>query len=538
MKKYFLIIFVFLFALCITANAQWVPQYTFPNCSWIWQPFPVDENIVWGEIDFLNGNGGFFKTTDGGNNWLVDTLPNIDFTTSIQSFNASTAYYSTRNYSNIYRILKTTDGGITWAPQSSAFNNNNFINFIHFFDENNGCVVGDPSSLYLEIYTTTNAGEIWNRVPNTNIPISLSNSEYGLYRSHTILSNTIWVPVAFNNANQFRIFKSTNSGYNWSVTDPIPTSSNSLLPNSTAFHSQLEGLMILSKFLINNSDYKIIRTTDGGSTWQDVNFSLPIKPAFIWCVPGIPQAYIVTAPLDNPGSAYTLDGGNTWSLIDNSFDLCLPKFTSPSNGVAASWGLNDMATIYKWSGPPLPVELTSFTATSNGKEIILNWSTASELNNLGFEIQRSFEGSEFATVGVVYGKGTTTERRDYSYSDKNLVDGKYFYRLKQIDYIGSYEYSDVLEVDYKGFNSYLLEQNYPNPFNPITKIGFGVQNKSAVKISVLNSIGAEVAVVLNEERELGYHQVEFNAANLPSGVYFYRLQAGEFIQTKKMILLK
>ena len=156
------------------------------------------------------------------------------------------------------------------------------------------------------------------------------------------------------------------------------------------------------------------------------------------------------------------------------------------------------------------------------KKYILNWSTATELNNQGFEIQRSTEGEEFFTVGFVNGHGTTTEQQNYSYADRNLDDGKYYYRLKQVDYDGSYEYSDVVEVDFRAFNSYLLEQNYPNPFNPTTTIGFGIQNKSNVKITILNAIGEEVAVVLNEEREAGYHQVEFNATNLPSGVYFYQ----------------
>ncbi len=187
---------------------------------------------------------------------------------------------------------------------------------------------------------------------------------------------------------------------------------------------------------------------------------------------------------------------------------------------------------------PIPVELISFTATTNGKEVILNWSTATELNNLGFKIQRSAEGEEFFTVGFVNGHGTTTEMQNYSFADKNLDNGNYYYRLKQVDYDGSYEYSDVVEVEWRAFNSFLLEQNYPNPFNPTTTIGFGLQNKTNVKITILNAIGEEAAVVLNEEREPGFHQVEFNAANLPSGVYLYRMQAGNFVETKKMILLK
>ena len=134
--------------------------------------------------------------------------------------------------------------------------------------------------------------------------------------------------------------------------------------------------------------------------------------------------------------------------------------------------------------------------------------------------------------------GTTTEQQNYSFADRNLDDGNYYYKLKQVDYNGSYEYSDVVEIEWRAFNSYLLEQNFPNPFNPTTTIGFGIQNKSNVKITILNAIGEEVAVVLNEEREPGYHQIEFNAINLPSGVYFYQLKAGSFFETKKMLLLK
>ena len=188
-------------------------------------------------------------------------------------------------------------------------------------------------------------------------------------------------------------------------------------------------------------------------------------------------------------------------------------------------------------GPQLPVELTSFTASSDGNEVLLKWNTASEVNNHGFEIQRSIDNNDFSTIGFVQGHGTTTEQQNYSFADKNLSDGKYFYRLKQMNFNGSFAYSDVVKIEWRAFNSYILEQNYPNPFNPTTTIGFGVRNKSNVCIIILNSIGEEVATILNEEKEPGY-QVEFDAVDLPSGVYFYRLQVGSFINIKKMILLK
>jgi hypothetical protein len=267
---------------------------------------------------------------------------------------------------------------------------------------------------------------------------------------------------------------------------------------------------------------------------------------------------------DNPGTylsalyySNSKDGGETWSPNEKLSDYFDPHvgwpnqnkmgdyfdMVSDNNGAYLAWAAtfnNEQDVYYSYITDTtlVPVELISFAATSNGKEVILNWSTATELNNQLFEVQRSFEGSDFASVGFVNGKGTTTERQDYTYRDKILTDGKYYYRLKQIDYLGRYEYSNIIETELRAFNSYLLEQNYPNPFNPTTTIGYGIREKGNVKITILNAIGEDVAVILNEEREPGFHQVEFNAANLPSGVYFYQLKAGDYIDTKKMILLK
>jgi predicted GH43/DUF377 family glycosyl hydrolase len=187
---------------------------------------------------------------------------------------------------------------------------------------------------------------------------------------------------------------------------------------------------------------------------------------------------------------------------------------------------------------PVPVELISFTSTSNGNEVILNWSTATEVNNYGFEVQRSTDYKDFFTVGFVKGNGTTTEQQNYTFSHRNLSNGTNYFRLKQVDYDGSFEYSDVIEVDWRTFDTYLLEQNYPNPFNPSTTIGYGIKEKSNVKITVLNSIGEEVATILNEEKNPGYHKVEFNAGVLPSGVYFYRIATGEYTAMRKMLLIK
>ncbi len=120
----------------------------------------------------------------------------------------------------------------------------------------------------------------------------------------------------------------------------------------------------------------------------------------------------------------------------------------------------------------------------------------------------------------------------------NLDEGKYYYRLKQIDYDGTYEFSQTVEVDIRLLTDYSLEQNYPNPFNPTTTIGYVLQEKSNVKISLMNIVGEELSVLVNEEKDKGYYKFNLNASNLPSGVYLYRIQAGNFTDTKKMILMK
>jgi hypothetical protein len=186
---------------------------------------------------------------------------------------------------------------------------------------------------------------------------------------------------------------------------------------------------------------------------------------------------------------------------------------------------------------PVPVELTSFSAFGSGNNVVLNWVTATETNNYGFEIERS-TSSTWQNIGFISGAGTTTEENSYSFTDRNLVNGIYSYRLKQIDFDGTVSYSDIVEIELGLPGAYSLDQNYPNPFNPSTTIRFALKEKSLVRLAVFNSIGEETAVLLNEEKDAGDHEINFNAHKLMSGVYFYELRAGDFVKTKKMLLIK
>ncbi len=154
--------------------------------------------------------------------------------------------------------------------------------------------------------------------------------------------------------------------------------------------------------------------------------------------------------------------------------------------------------------PIIPVELTSFTANAINGNVELNWQTATEVNNQGFEIERRTETSEFRTIGFVEGNGTTTEPRSYSYLDKTVEQGVTYYRLKQIDFDGTYAYSDVVEVNATGPLSFDLSQNYPNPFNPSTIIKYSIPESGNVKLSVYNLVGEEVAVLVNGFSQAGY----------------------------------
>jgi len=186
----------------------------------------------------------------------------------------------------------------------------------------------------------------------------------------------------------------------------------------------------------------------------------------------------------------------------------------------------------------VPVELTSFTANLIENNVVLNWTTITEKNNSGFEIQRKIESSDWETLGFIAGRGTTTEPSNYSYSDRVKLSGTYEYRLKQIDYDGTFEFSDIAEIEVRPVYEYELAQNYPNPFNPSTLISFTVAQRSNVSLSVFNILGEQVATLINETKEAGNYQVEFNASNLPSGMYVYKIEAGNFVSTKKMMLLK
>jgi hypothetical protein len=187
----------------------------------------------------------------------------------------------------------------------------------------------------------------------------------------------------------------------------------------------------------------------------------------------------------------------------------------------------------------VPVELVSLTANFVDGAVLLSWKTATETNNLGFAVEKSLDGQSFTDIVFVNGSGTTTEAKSYSFVDSDLgTAANLYYRLRQIDYDGQAVYTNIIQVEVVNSISYSLAQNYPNPFNPATTFGYVLQEKSHAKLTVLNAIGEEIAVLVNKDQDKGYYTVQFDGSNLSSGVYFYKLVANDFVSTRKMLLVK
>ncbi|MCS7052904.1 MAG: T9SS type A sorting domain-containing protein [Ignavibacterium sp.] len=522
MKKLLIVLLLLLFG-ATEIYSQWVAQ-TSGTTVRIRQVKAVNDNVVWA----CGNNGVVLRTTNGGTTWELRTPtdPNV-INYSIDALDAEVAWVTgtVGGTANFY-IWKTTNGGTSWVQQYN--NPNGFGDAIRFFNANEGICYADPDpypSTYWEILRTTNGGTTWVRVPRANIPPADSvNGEYGAAGSIDIFGNNVWFTSYYSsNVNPTKVYRSTDKGLTWTVTG-FNQQQGYAGSSYVAFANANNGIVVCL-------DGTVARTTNGGSTWTTSTLS------------GVGFRYIVNVPnfnlylaVGNSGVSYYTTNGIDWVSLPTGTTQALYGIDATSN---FAWAVGNNGTILKFSGPPLPVELTSFTASLLNSAVKLEWTTASELNNHGFEIQRKTKYSDtYVSVGFVKGAGTTTAPQTYSFIDRDLLDGSYIYRLKQIDFNGLFHFSDEIEIDVRGLNDFVLEQNYHNQFNQKTKIGYVLKERSNVKLSVYNLVGEEVAVLINEPKEQGYHRVDFDAKDLPSGVYVYKLSTDNFTSVKKMVLMK
>lgn len=501
--KTLLTVIIFLFFIK-SVNSQWLPQNS-GTSQRLLTVFFLNENYGW-----AGGNEGcIIKTTDGGLNWTYYslgtkfTVHSIYFVDSLKgwaaiyTFNPQTAGY----------IIATTDGGSNWYYQH--YTNNISLHRIQFIDENLGWAVGS-NGIFLR---TLNGGAAWQEY---------FISDQWTWAVYFINQNFGWC----GDGTSGYIKKSTDGGLTWQ------------------FYYAQSNARIFDIHFINNStgwaagEYgQILRTDNGGLTWQPQSSSTSQQLRDIdfidenngWAV-GLNGAIV-----------HTTNGGTNWfaqspGISNNLFGLSM--FNNTIGWVAGDQGI--VLFTDNGGGGITPVELTSFVADYFDGAVNLSWATATELNNSGFNVERKTEDGEWNKITFIQGNGTTTETKYYSYSDilNDNLSTKLLYRLKQVDFDGSVHYSNEIAIDISIPTKFTLKQNYPNPFNPITIINYQLSSKSSVTLKVFDILGNEVETLVQEEKDAGYYQVSFDASSLSSGIYFYMLKADNFVQTRKMILLK
>lgn len=477
----------------------------------------------------IGDSGTIVRTTNGGTVWSIVTshvandLGAMCFSDANNGWIVGSGPYPIGDSAV---ILHTTDGGANWGIQKRLARS--ALADIHFVDHNLGFAVGwvSPGSWdYSYLLKTTDGGATWTQVnyDSLNVP----------QRIYFVDANNGWMMRGTcGNGCGGDIRRTTNGGISWSVSVNGYFSDLQVIDSNKATTVRSGGWQVVQ------TGYAM-QTNDGGLTWRTQIIGFDLGTVSV-CSITDSIAVVVTHNFAGARDSlyWTTDGGTTWVPRPNPTDEHLSRvyFTDALTG----WAVGDNGTILHTTngGNPVPVELNSFTATANNKEVILNWSTATELNNQGFEVQRKFGANDFVTVGSVKGNGTTTSQNQYTFVDELVDGGKYYYRLKQIDYGGTFEYSNIIEVEVSILDKFTLEQNYPNPFNPVTTIGYVLQDKSYTRLTLLNTLGEEIAALVNEEQDKGYHKVQLDGSKLTSGVYFYRLNAANYVETKKMILLR
>ena len=331
----------------------------------------------------------------------------------------------------------------------------------------------------------------------------LNNSGQGSFNSQVIHNYLSSGPLPFI----LSAYGSTSSDLNGDGYVDIASPDIVLNNNGNESFSKQRG--ILPAFCNSlNSDF----TGDG---YFDLVVTIPGAPLFSY----LNDQSGNVIPIQSIGVGYF--GGNASGDFDNDGDIDI---------AFGDYGGNTVGILLN-GDIPLPEKLSSFTSQTNTNNLTLNWTTSSEENNAGFDIERSMFNDqslmfneEWIKAGSVEGNGNSTSPHNYSFTDNNIQSGKYKYRLKQIDFNGNFKYYELTNEATIGISEkFYLSQNYPNPFNPPTQLEFGISEFGFVTLRVYDSQGKEVVTLVNENKSPGYYNVQFSATGISSGVYFYRL---------------
>ncbi|HSD62450.1 MAG TPA: T9SS type A sorting domain-containing protein [Ignavibacteriaceae bacterium] len=529
--------------------------------------YPSNSNFI-----IAGNDGGVYKSTNGGSTWtFISQMPITQFYTCEVDYQYPFRLYggsqdnsvmrTMTGNTNDYQIILGGDGFYVLVD----YQNNNYIyaeyqygalnrstnggssfmdatNGISYSDRSNWCspIVMDPNNpaiLYFgtnHVYKTTNHAANWTSIsPDLSNGTPSGNLVYGTVT--TIAVSKSDPNVIYAGTDDGNIWVTLNGGTSWTkISDSLPgfwVTRVAIDPNDPMIaYATLSGYR--------NDEYlpHIFRTSDAGSSWTDISSNIPEAPVNDIIVD--PDNTNILYAASDVGVFYSLNNGGNWQYLGDSLpdapvtDIILHNPTRTL--VTATYGRSfysiDISNI-------VPVELTSFTGKTLNGQVILNWTTSTETNNRGFEIQRKIENSNWETIGFKEGRGTTTKPQLYSFADDNLQPGEYLYRLKQVDFDGNYKCSEVVKIEIS-VSKFSLSQNYPNPFNPVTTIVYQIPDKESVTLKVYDALGNEVATLVNEEKPAGNYAIKFDANKLSSGVYFYKLKSGSFTATKKLILMK
>ncbi len=322
------------------------------------------------------------------------------------------------------------------------------------------------------------------------------------------------------------VFLSTNNGIEWACI-------NNDLTNISVY-----ALAVSGSNLFAGTNGGVYLSTNSGTNWTAVNTGLA-NSVYALVISGT-NLFATTF-----GGVYlSTNNGTSWTVLNgltatNVYALA----TVGSNLFAGTVGVG----IWKYPLPNelLPVELTSFTAYSKGSTVTIKWETATEVNSALFELEKSqpisgtqLNNESWQKIASIKAAGNSNSPKNYSFVDETTIAGKYCYRLKMIDNDGSFKYSSVAETNVSAPDNFMLGQNYPNPFNPSTVINYKIPASSPVTLKVFNTLGKEIATLVNTDKPAGSYNVTFDGSGLSSGIYYYQLKAGSFMETKKFELLK
>ena len=466
-------------------------------------------NINWNDVFFVNEIKGFligdvledglYITEDGGLNFQkIENSPGGNVLTFL---NDNVGFIGGRSYTRIY---KTVDAGNTWnlVNISGLTDTVGRINKIFFIDSTTGWAVANG------ILRTTDYGLGW--FAQLNAPFA------GLTSIYFVDSLYGWATDG-----NHRPYKTTDGGLNWIE----QTNLNIWDSEDIFFRDYQNGCLIGFNELYN--------TIDSGFTW------IPNSSVTGFGIAKFSTFQDSTIFIVGSKTFRSLDGGENWFEFAELNGITLTGLSLLNSGFGFAVGSGGLVLKY-YDTTYVPVELISFEGDLRNNKIILTWITASELNNYGFEIQKYSDNKNWQVIGFVRGKGTSTEINHYSFSDIITKSEEVCYRLKQIDYDGSFTYSKVITLSVENLPLYfVLSQNYPNPFNPETNINFSIPEETNVSIKLYDVTGREIKELVNEKKQPGYYTIKLKGGDLSSGVYFCRLvTTSGFSAVKKLILLK